>query len=229
MKGNPWKDAGMRPMLATRGTTVPLGPGWQHEVKWDGIRLLAQIDAGRLRLTTRNGNDVTAHYPGLAGLAGLGRGAVLDGEVVGFLDGRQTFAALGDRTDPVTFMAFDLLELDGYELVGQPLSMRRQLLEALELDGPAWKTPPVYDDGQALLQAAVDQGLEGIVSKQLESRYEPGRRSASWLKFAHRESGSYLVGGFRFENGSLTRLGAVLVGEPRRELRSGGSVMPGGA
>ena len=119
----------MRPMLATRGTTVPTGPEWLHEVKWDGIRVLAEVTGGTLRLWSRNGNDVSAAYPELVPLAEAleGRDALLDAEVVAFADGIPSFGALADRmhvrnarkaaslatTNPVTLMLFDLLRLDG--------------------------------------------------------------------------------------------------------------------
>jgi len=148
--------------------------------------------------------------------------------VVGLLDGVPRFGALAERmhlrdpkraailaeSNPVTLLIFDVLEVDGTSLLSEPLSMRRQILEALDLNDDRWQTPPTYDDGVMLLEATRQQGLEGIVSKKLSTRYEPGRRCKDWLKFPHRASGSYVVGGFRYETDSRTRLGAVLVGEP---------------
>lgn len=216
----------MRPMLATRGDTVPTGPGWTHEVKWDGIRVLVHIEDGRLRMFSRNENEVTVAYPELAGLANLAHDLVLDGEIVGLLDGVPRFGALAERmhlrdrtkaaklaeVNPVTLMVFDVLSIDGHDVTGEPLSMRRQLLEALDLNAARWQTPPTYADGQALLLATQQQDLEGIVSKKLASKYEPGRRSKDWLKFANRPTGSYVVGGWRYETDSSTRIGAILVG-----------------
>ncbi len=224
----------MRPMLATRSTTVPTGPGWVHEVKWDGMRVLVTVAGGRVRLTSRNENDVTVSFPEVAGLGapagsgGLGHEAVLDGEVVALSDGIPTFGALADRmhvtnarraqelsrTNPVTLVVFDVLVLDGRDLTSRPLSERRAILTGLPLDGPHWRLSPQYDDGPALLGATAAQGLEGMVSKRLSSTYQPGRRSPDWLKFPNRPSGSYVVGGWRHEVDSPTRLGAVLVGTP---------------
>ena len=96
----------------------------------------------------------------------------------------------------------------------EPLSARRELLDGLDLHDDRWQTPPVYDDGQMLFDATYQQGLEGIVSKRLSSRYRPGLRSKDWLKFAHRRRESYVVGGWRLETDSRDRLGAVLVGQP---------------
>ena len=114
----------------------------------------------------------------------------------------------------MTLLVFDLLALDGEDLTGLPLAERRERLESLGLAGVHWQVPDAYDDGLMLMAATEQQGLEGIVSKKRSSRYHPGRRSADWLKFPHRATGSYVVGGWRRETDSSTRIGAVLVGEP---------------
>jgi bifunctional non-homologous end joining protein LigD len=216
----------MRPMLATRGTHVPTGEEWVHEVKWDGMRVLVDVNDGRSRLTSRNENDVTVSFPELRDLPG--DDLLLDAEVVAFLDGIPTFGALQERIhvgnpkraaalaerNPVTLLAFDLLRLEGRELTREPLDVRRGLLTGLGLDDVAWQVPPVYDDGSMLFQATFDQGLEGMVSKRRSSRYEFGVRSPHWLKFPHRRRTSWVVGGWRSEVGSASRLGAVLVGQP---------------
>jgi len=222
------------PMLATKGDHVPSGGEWTHEVKWDGMRLLIDrnvaFDSGQhgVRLTSRNENDVTVSFPELHALANIGDDFLLDGEVVALGEGIPTFGALQDRMhvrdagralrlaerNPVTLIAFDLLRLDGVDLGDRPLSERRAQLLELGLDDVAWQVPPTYDDGQMLLAAAEQQGLEGIVSKRLSSRYRPGVRSREWLKFPIRPTGSFVVGGYRHEVGSDQRLGAVLVGQP---------------
>jgi bifunctional non-homologous end joining protein LigD len=133
----------MRPMLATRGTRVPTGEDWLHEVKWDGMRVLASVRRGRLTLTSRNENDVTVSFPDLQGLADRsvlgGHDVLLDGEIVAFLDGRPVFGALADRMhvaqprkaqqaadrNPVTLMLFDLLSFDGLDATTLQLSDRR--------------------------------------------------------------------------------------------------------
>jgi bifunctional non-homologous end joining protein LigD len=99
-------------------------------------------------------------------------------------------------------------------LLDRPLRERRKLLDGLALPEGCWQVPPVYDDGALLHSVAEQQGLEGIVSKRLSSPYRPGQRSRDWLKFPIRPTGSYVVGGFRRETGSDTRIGAVLVGTP---------------
>jgi bifunctional non-homologous end joining protein LigD len=216
----------MRPMLATPGDHVPTGDGWQHEVKWDGMRVLADVRAGRVRFHSRNENDVTVSFPELTSPPVAD--ALLDAEVVAFDEGLPSFAVLAERMHvsrgdraarlaeriPVTLLVFDVLRLGDRELMGEPLGERRVLLDGLGIGDDRWQLPPVYDDGPMLWDATRQQGLEGIVSKRLTSRYHPGQRSKDWLKFPHRRRASYVVGGWRRETGSADRLGAVLVGEP---------------
>ena len=215
-------------MLASPGTVIPSGPQWAHEIKWDGMRVLAQIADGHLTLLSRNENDVTVSFPELNTLAGTGRpeDMLVDGEVVALDAGLPSFSILAERmhvrdtrkalrlavAHPVTFMAFDLLRLYGVDLTPRPLSERRAALERITLAGPSCQVPPTYDDGNALRAATLEHGLEGVVSKRLSSRYTPGRRSPEWLKFPNRESISVVIGGWRLETGSTSRLGAVLVG-----------------
>jgi bifunctional non-homologous end joining protein LigD len=217
----------MRPMLATRGTHVPVGDEWQHEVKWDGMRVLVDVSGGTARLFSRNEIDATVSFPELAGVP-LRADALLDGEVVAFADGGPSFAALAERMHvsradrakalaeriPVTLLIFDVLGFAGRDLLDEPLVVRRDVLGGLDLQHDRWQTPPVYDDGQMLFDATYQQGLEGIVSKRVTSRYRPGQRSKDWLKFAHRRRESFVVGGWRRETDSQDRLGAVLVGQP---------------
>ena len=218
----------MRPMLATVAERVPTGDAWVHEVKWDGMRVLVDVREGRVTIWSRSERDVTAAFPELDALGRDYDDMLLDGEVVALEGGRPSFHALTERmhvserrraerlaaTRPVTLMVFDLLRLFGSDLTGQPWSARRELLERLALSGPHWQVPPVYDDGEQLLAATADQGLEGIVSKRRSAPYAVGRRSPDWRKLAHRTSLSVVVGGWRPEVGSPGRLGAVLVGLP---------------
>jgi bifunctional non-homologous end joining protein LigD len=216
-------------MLATRGEHVPTGSEWVHEVKWDGIRALVEVSAGAVRVWSRSGRDLSVAFPELLDLGEVLDDAVLDGEIVALGDGGvPTLGGLADRihiTDarkarrlaavsPVTLLAFDLLRLEGRDLDRAPWRERRDLLEGVGLDDVSWQVPSTYDDGPGLLAAAEQQGLEGIVSKKVTSRYQWGARSRDWLKFPIRPTGSFVVGGYRHETDSDHRLGAVLVGEP---------------
>jgi bifunctional non-homologous end joining protein LigD len=225
----------MEPMLATRGpvlpggkAAVPAGDEWAHEVKWDGMRLLLEIGSGRVRALSRGGNDVTAAFPELAGLAALGPGMIVDGEAVAMVDGRPSFGALAERIHvrearkaerlaaaaPVTFVAFDLLRYDDQDVLDESWTRRRALLESLDIDPATAILSSVHADGESLLEAVRAQGLEGIISKRRDSRYRPGVRSRDWLKFPIRPNGSFVVGGYRHETGTDRRIGALLVGEP---------------
>lgn len=221
--------SGLLPMLASPGTHVPTGEEWRHEVKWDGVRALAAIDSSGVGLTSRNGNRITVAWPELLTPPTGMRDTIVDGEIIALNErGVPDFRVLADRMHvrkpatiarlaeriPVTFMVFDLLRLDGEELLGLPLSERRRRLADLDLAPSGWQVPGEYDDGPMLLDATRAQGLEGIVSKRLYSTYRPGERSTRWLKFAHRHRGSYVVGGWRPQTGTSDRLASLLVGQP---------------
>ncbi|GAB4011775.1 ATP-dependent DNA ligase [Nocardioides ultimimeridianus] len=197
----------VRPMLATKGDRVPAGADWVHEVKWDGIRAIVTVTPGEVRAFTRNANEVPV--PHLADLGALGHAMTLDAELVN-LGERGPGAARQGR-----LFVFDLLTLDGEDLMPLPWSERRARLDALHLGDEEWVVPPTYDDGEMLLAATRDQGLEGIVSKLRSAPYRPGVRSRDWLKFPHRPRESYVVGGWRPEKDTTgNRLGAILVGRP---------------
>jgi bifunctional non-homologous end joining protein LigD len=218
----------VRPMLASKGTYVPPGEDWVHEVKWDGVRALTDVRDGRLRMYSRNGNDITIAWPELSTSPLGDRDLLVDGEIIALNEhGLPDFRMLQDRmhlrnaqtarrlstSNPATYMVFDLLRLDGEDLTGLAWEERRARLEGLGLDS-SWQVPAVYDDGQMLHDATLAQGLEGVVSKRRSSKYFPDRRTDSWLKLAHRLSASYVVGGWRPQEGSSAgNLAAVLVGE----------------
>jgi bifunctional non-homologous end joining protein LigD len=223
----------LAPMKATAGD-LPLGAGWSYEVKWDGMRALSFIRDGELRVQSANERDVTVSWPELAGLAAaLPVGAaLLDGELVATDDeGRPSFGRLQQRMHvgvaaeaarraaevPVTYVVFDLLHLDDHALLDLPLSDRRRLLHQVVEPGPWWRTSPVHDDGPALLEATVTQGLEGVVAKRDDSRYEPGARVRTWRKVKVRRHQEVVVGGWLPGEGNRAgRIGALLVGVHER-------------
>ncbi len=224
------------PMMARPASELPRDPRkWSFEVKWDGVRAIAYVQPGRLRLESRNLNDITAGYPEVRGLvAALGmHEAVLDGEIVAFdysdpAHPRPSFERLQSRinvsapaavrrlmrTTPVVYAIFDLLYLDGHSLMERPYSERRAALESLDLSGTAWRVPAVHPgDGKRLLEATRSQGLEGVVAKRLDTRYEPGRRSGAWLKIKNTHRQEMVIGGWIPGEGRRTaRIGALLMG-----------------
>lgn len=228
----------MKPMLASPAeppARPPTGRGWAFEVKWDGVRLLAEARDGRWRLFSRTEREVTVTYPELASSVSAelpARAVLLDGEVVVLVDGRPSFEALAGRmnvldartaqrasgTSPASYMVFDLLELDGESLLTRSLAERRALLEGLDLPAPM-QLSPAYPDGADLWAATRQAGLEGVVAKRLTSAYHPGRRSREWVKARHRLRRTALVGGWREETNGSGRLGALLLGAPDAEGR----------
>ncbi|HEY4094923.1 MAG TPA: DNA ligase D [Baekduia sp.] len=219
------------PMLARAGNVPATDTGWAYEIKWDGVRAVCFSEPGRMRFVTRNGNDVTARYPELVRLnrALSMHRAILDGEVVAFdADGRPSFGALQGRMHltresqvkrlakeaPVSYLAFDLVWLDGRSLMDRPYEERRAALRELLADGERWQVPDhVVGGGAQLLAATREQGLEGIVAKRLDSTYEPGRRNGQWLKVKNTNRQELVIGGWLPGEGRRARsLGALLVG-----------------
>jgi bifunctional non-homologous end joining protein LigD len=239
----------LRPMKATTAEVPPPGDGWAHEVKWDGMRVLARLADGAVTLTSTNGLDATARFPELEGLAAAcGCDAVLDGEIVEFdADGRPDFGLLQHRMHiasphearrraaerPISIALFDVLWLDGHVLIDLPWHQRRKVLEDLVEPTATWRVPAAHDDGEALLQIARDRRLEGIVSKQRESTYLPGKRTTQWRKVKVRCEQEFVVGGWWPGEGNRTGgLGSLLVGvydpdAPGRPLRFAGKVGTG--
>jgi bifunctional non-homologous end joining protein LigD len=223
------------PMLATTGSLAALRPEteWAFEMKWDGLRALVEVDAGRATLISRNQIDMTVAYPEIAALgpACPTLSAVLDGEIVS-LDhaGRPSFARLQKRmhvadaaaanrlarTDPAVLLVFDVLRLDGRSLLDQPYVLRRQRLEALALAGAAWQTPPAFHgSGAQAVATSLEHGLEGVVAKRLDSGYAPGRRSRNWIKIKNVRAQEVLIGGWSPGRGRRAgMIGALLVGVP---------------
>lgn len=194
----------LRPMLASTGTSLPAGPEWEFEVKWDGIRALARVTESGTQLRSRNGTDLGGRYPRLVERAGeLGRAVgeiILDGECVAFdTAGLPSFPSAMRTGSQITFVAFDLLARGDRDLCGLPLRERRAELLGLGLaenTAGTWRAPGAFLDGGALFAATKEQGLEGVMAKRTDSRYRPGVRSADWLKFPHRALTDVIVVGY---------------------------------
>jgi bifunctional non-homologous end joining protein LigD len=221
----------IEPMLARSGSLPRDEQKFGFEVKWDGIRTVLFCDHGHVYLQGRNFSDFTPRYPEVRGLGPeLGaRRVVLDGEVVAFDDqGRPSFERLQARMNlgsdsavrrrmrdtPVTYVIFDLLYLDGRSTLPLAYEDRRRVLDALELEGPAWRTPAYHrGEGSALLAATRELGIEGVVAKRLDSPYEPGRRTAGWIKVKNVNLQDVVIGGWTpGEGGRSAHLGALAVG-----------------
>lgn len=222
------------PMLATNGPLPTHEGRFAYEFKWDGVRCILHATNGVVRLFAREGSDITSHYPELLPAA-AGRSFVLDGEIVALdEDGRPSFAVLQKRMHerspspslvasvPVTFFAFDLLELDGRPLLSRPYRERREALEGLGFHGPRWLTAPSHRErGEAVLEASREQGLEGVVAKALDSAYRPGVRSDRWIKVKNRQRQEFVVGGWtRGQGARSTTFGALLLGYQRGKGRA---------
>jgi bifunctional non-homologous end joining protein LigD len=182
------------PCIPTRGTKVPDGADWLHEIKHNGYRLIVVRDGARVRLFTRNGHDWTSRYPLIveAALKNRTKSFVLDGEAVLLgVDGISDFNGLHSRRhdDEVQLYAFDLLALDGEDLRGLPLSMRKTNLARLlarRPDGIFVAPTEQGEIGPDLFLAACNMGLEGLVSKRRDRPYQAGR-SKHWVKVKNRK------------------------------------------
>ena len=239
-KGSQWMihrerlalPAALRPMLAVTGP-VPRDPAaWALEMKWDGVRALAFIEQGRVRLMSRTERDITVAYPELArlGAATAHKQLLLDGEIVVFgAGGWPEFEALQPRMHvtsaaqaallagqiPVMYLVFDLLQLDGRPLTDLPYTERRALLDELALSGPSWQTPPSFpgSDFAAVQAVSRQHGMEGVVAKRLDSRYAPAVRTDSWRKIKNVRGQEAVVAGYKPGKGNRTgQVGSLLIG-----------------
>jgi bifunctional non-homologous end joining protein LigD len=220
-----------RAMLATLAADVPPGTGWLHEVKWDGYRALAYVEAGVATLLSRNDNDLTGRFASVAKALGKLPDCVLDGEVCALDEqGRSSFSAMQQGTGPLVYYVFDLLEEDGQPLVDRPLTERRDRLESLlrTAKGPI-KLSEAFDDGEALLAAARENELEGIIAKRADSRYAQGKRTRDWLKVKTHGRQELVIAGYTKGAGSrATGFGSLVLGVQRDgELQWAGNVGTG--
>ena len=223
--------AAIDPMRAVTGELPTDDDNWAYEIKWDGMRAIAFCRDGDLRLQSANGLDATVRFPELAGLARslTDHRVVLDGEVVTFdAKGRPDFGLLQPRmhvasaavaaeraaSQPVAYVLFDLLWLDGLDVMAVPYEDRVRLLGDLVEAGPTWRVTESHRGGGADLLAVMEaQGMEGLIAKRRASRYEPGRRSGAWRKLKVRRRQEFVVGGWLPGEGNRAQtLGALLIG-----------------
>ncbi len=212
----------VEPMKAKLVEKPPATGDWIYELKFDGIRLIAVKTDKKISLLSRNQNELGARFPEIVeAIKNLPAGeCLIDGEVVALDEkGRSSFQLLQaremeGRKSPVYFYAFDLLQLDGTDLVGLPLDARKNVLEKLcgDAGDPVRYSGAIGGDATRLLEEVKRRGLEGIIGKQRNSVYEPGRRSGAWIKLKCVNEQEFVIGGYTPPQGARKHFGAVLVG-----------------
>ncbi len=221
----------IKPMLAKSAVLPSEDNAYGFEIKWDGMRAILYCEFGNLHILSRTQRDVTPQYPEFQPLSKffLKQQVILDGEIVALdAKGRPSFENLQHRMGltakkmiqlkmldiPVTYVIFDLLYLNTKSIMDFPYNERRQRLTALQLDGPAWQTPDYQiGDGQAIITATRNLGLEGVIAKQLASHYSPGERTGEWLKIKNQHRQELVIAGWLPGKGARRgRIGSLLLG-----------------
>lgn len=216
----------VKPMLATLVDESFDKEGWLFEIKWDGYRAIAEVEDGKVKLYSRNNIDLTQKYPQIVKvLESIHFDTVLDGELT-VLDekGRSSFQDLqnyqqtgegnlvSSNGSKLVYYVFDILYLDGYDLTDLPLIKRKQILSSLALKSPVLVSEYIEKEGKAFFKAANDLGIEGIVAKNEDSRYEEGRRGDSWLKIKGEKRQEAVIAGFTQPRGLRAKFGALVLG-----------------
>ena len=220
----------IHPMLATLVDKPFDGQDWLYEIKWDGYRAIAFLERGSVRLVSRNQNDMTAAYPELRAIPDFvkARTAILDGEIVALDEqGRPSFSLMQQRTGvgeggrrirrtrddiPMVYYVFDLLYLDGYNLMQAELEQRKALLASILAPGDLVHYSDHYiGNGKALFEAATERHLEGIVAKRRSSHYVQ-KRSSDWLKIKIVKRQECVIGGYTDPRGSRENFGSIVLG-----------------
>jgi bifunctional non-homologous end joining protein LigD len=221
-------------MAAVTVKKLPEGGEWLYELKWDGYRALLIKDGDDVQIRSRNDKDLTAMYPGIAaaGRRQKIQQIVLDGEIVALdLEGRPSFQALQHRSShqkyQIVFYAFDLLYADGQDLTGQRLEVRRARLPALvNTDAVLRLSADLPGSAADIVKALRTAGIEGVIAKRRDSRYQPGERSNDWVKLKLERQQEFVIGGYRPDGAN--GLDALLVGYYEgKELRFAGKVRAG--
>src|SRR4051812_27461550 len=211
-----------RPMLATLTEELPRGEGWQYEPKWDGYRALGYVHGGEAKLVSRRGNDLTQRFAPVAkDLVQALRtpDAVVDGEVVALgEDGKASFSAMQQGSTRLAYEVFDVLEIDGEPVVDLPLTERRERLEKLLAPNKVVQLSGSFEDGEALLEAANELGLEGVMAKRCSSRYSEGGRGRDWLKIKTHGRQEFVICGYTKGQGRRSgSFGSLVLGVHRGE------------
>jgi bifunctional non-homologous end joining protein LigD len=205
----------LRPMLATPASTLPAGPEWTYEVKWDGYRAIAVRDGRRVQLLSRNEKSLTRDFPTVVSALDTVEAPrfTLDGEIVALdTEGRPSFQALQHRATAglaVVYYAFDLLDLNGDALVRIPLGERRRRLAEVVKGSRILLSEPLDGSPTQIEREIRRLGLEGIVAKRRDSLYRPGERSPAWVKVKFSPRQEFVIGGYKPDGRSFE---SVLVG-----------------
>jgi ATP-dependent DNA ligase len=205
--GNKVKASFIQPMLLARTEKLPEGSSWLYELKLDGFKSIAFKSAGKVHLRSRNDKDFNSTYPAIVkALADLPDETVLDEIVAMDKSGRPSVGALqnyGSVKTPILYYVFDVMMLGGVHLIREPLSRRRELLEQSivpNLVEPIKYSSELDSDLQDLLQSVKTLGLEGLIAKRRDSRYEPGLRSGAWQKMRVNKRQAFVIGGYTIGN-----------------------------
>ena len=204
----------IEPMFLLRKEKLPEGPEWLMELKLDGYRALAIKNGGRVQLRSRNDNDFSVRYQGIVkALADMPDETVIDGEVVALDElGRPSFNTLqnyGSAGAPLHFFIFDVLILKGKDVMGEPLETRRKLLETHvfpKMEEPIRFSPVLEASLKDLIASVKVQGLEGLIAKRRDSKYEPGLRSGAWQKMRINQGQEFVIGGYTLGGGTFDAL-----------------------
>jgi len=195
----------IEPMLLLRTNALPDdGNRWEYQLKFDGYRAIAFKTGGKIHLRSRNDKDFSTRYPDIVrGLSKLPDETVIDGEVIALdEDGRPSFGILqnyGSSKAPVLYFLFDVMVLAGRDVMGEPLEARRELLEKKvlpKLGEPVRYAAPLDANLRVLIESVKAEGLEGLVAKRLDSRYEAGLRSGAWQKMRVNRGQEFVIGGY---------------------------------
>jgi len=199
------------PMLCTLTREPVSDPEYLYEIKWDGYRIISYVNNGKVRMESRSALDYTKKYPPIVqALKDLKKNIVLDGEVVVFnKEGLPDFDALqlyNGHNSPIAYCVFDVLWLDGYNLMHLPLIERKEILRKIVKGNKVLKFSESFDDGEVLYKHMLEINLEGIVAKKKHSEYLPGVRSYEWLKIPTKKRQEFVIGGWaESENGRAFR------------------------